>query len=306
MHAARTPRLLSAAIALLAAAPLSAQTIEDGLMMPRGALCTGFLYMYDSWDTYWEGTLELTNGNIGEISSQSVMWSGNYGITDRLNVIAMVPYVWTSASQGVLQGQSGFQDLTLAAKLNVLDTPFTSLGQLRTIVVASGSTALSDYTPDFYPLSIGSASDRFSGRLTLYFQTPGGFYVDASTAYTFRGNVTLNRDSYFTGDAMYLSNEVEMPDVFDYTVSVGYNKGGLQVPISFSQQFTRGGGDIRRQDMPFVSNRMNASRLSALVMYYLPKTKGLAVRAAVGYTVDGRNVGQATSVTGGLMYTFTF
>jgi hypothetical protein len=306
MPTVRAQRLLSVAFVILAAAPLSAQTIEDGLMMPKKALCTGFLYSYDSWDTYWEGTLERTNGNIGTVSTQSVTWSGNYGITDRLNVIAMVPYVWTEASQGVLQGQSGFQDLTVAAKLNVLETPFTSLGTLRTIVVASAGTALGDYTPDFYPLSIGSSSDRFSGRLTLYFKTQQGFYVDASTAYTFRGNVTLNRTAYFTGDAMYLSNEVEMPDLFDYTVSLGYLKGGLQVPISFTQQFTRGGGDIRRQDMPFVSNRMNASRLSALVVYYLPKTKGLAVRAAAGYTLDGRNVGQATTFTGGLMYTFTF
>ena len=58
-----------------------------------------------------------------------------------------------------------------------------------------------------------------------------------------------------------------MPDVFDYTLSAGYLKGGLQVPISFSQQTTLGGGDIRRQDMPFVSNRMNFSRLDAVVMY---------------------------------------
>jgi hypothetical protein len=33
------------------------------------------------------------------------------------------------------------------------------------------------------------------------------------------------------------------------------------VPITFSQQTTLGGGDIRRQDMPFVSNRMNLSRI---------------------------------------------
>jgi hypothetical protein len=282
------------------------ETIEDGLMMSKSALCTGFLYSHDNWDTYWEGTLKRVNGNIGEITTQSLTWSGNYGITDRLNVIAMVPYVWTSASQGVLQGLSGFQDFSVALKLNVLETPFTSKGSLRAIVVASASTPLGNYTPDFMPLSIGSASDRLSLRSTLSFKTRQGFYVDASAAYTFRGNVTLNRDAYFTGGAMYLSDEVEMPDVFDYTVSLGYLKGGLQVPVSFSQQLTRGGGDIRRQDMPFVSNRMNASRLSALVMYSLPNWKSLAVRLAGGYTVDGRNVGQATTLTAGLMYTFNF
>ena len=37
----------------------------------------------------------------------------------------MVPYVWTDASQGVLHGIQGFQDLTLAAKWNFLERPST-------------------------------------------------------------------------------------------------------------------------------------------------------------------------------------
>jgi hypothetical protein len=97
-----------------------------------------------------------------------------------------------------------------------------------------------------------------------------------------------------------------MPDVFDYVVRAGFQRHGLQVPISFSGQLTQGGGDIRRQDMPFVSNRMNASRVDALVMYYLPQAKNLAIRLGAAYTVDGRNVGQATTLTGGLLYVFKF
>ena len=91
--------------------------------------------------------------------------------------------------------------------------------------------------------------------------------------------MTLDRPSYFTDGQLFLSDEVAMPDVFDYTVSAGYLKGGLQVPISFSQQNTLGGGDIRRQDMPFVSNRMNFSKLDAVVMYSLPKPKSLVAPA---------------------------
>ena len=97
-----------------------------------------------------------------------------------------------------------------------------------------------------------------------------------------------------------------MPDVFDYTVTAGYQKGRFYVPFSFTQQSTLGGGDIRRQDMPFVSNRMNASRVDGVVMYTLPKTKDLSVRLTATYTVSGRNVGQATTLTGGLLYTFRF
>src|SRR6185503_9074783 len=136
---------------------------DDSVMMPRGALCTGFLYTHDSWDKYWEGTLERRNGNIGTVTTEAVAWMGNYGITDRLNVIAMLPYVWTEASQGVLSGMSGVQDATLAVKYQMLDTPFTGVGALRAIAVASASTPASDYVADFLPMSIGLGSSSVAG-----------------------------------------------------------------------------------------------------------------------------------------------
>ena len=300
-------RVLSLVV-LLAPSSLAvqAQTIDDSVMMPRRALCTGLLYGHDGWSRYWEGTLKRSNGNIGTLTTQSVSWVGSYGVTDRLNVIAVLPFVWTRASAGTLHGMHGLQDLTLAAKLDLLDTALTSRGSLRAIAVGSFGTPLSDYTPDFMPLSIGSASRRASGRLTLSFQAQQGWFVRGSGAYTWRGNVTLDRSSYFTDGRLYLTDQVAMPDVFDYTVSAGYARQHLQVPISFSQQYTRGGGDIRRQDAPFVSNKMNFSKLDALVMYSVPSRRDLALRLEAAYTLDGRNVGQATTLTAGLLYTFHF
>jgi hypothetical protein len=105
---------------------------------------------------------------------------------------------------------------------------------------------------------------------------------------------------------MYASSEVEMPNVFDYVVNVGYHKGNFQGDIFYTQQNTLGGGDIRRQDMPFVSNRMNFSKVGAFIMYYVPKVKGLGIRAGGTLTVDGRNVGNATTVQAGLLYIIDF
>ncbi|HEY6552474.1 MAG TPA: hypothetical protein VI669_03925, partial [Vicinamibacteria bacterium] len=86
-----TRALVPLVLLTLVASPLRSQTIEDGLMMPKKNFCTGFLYVNDSWDQYWEGTLKRGNGNIGTITTQTITWAGNYGVTDRLNVIAMVP-----------------------------------------------------------------------------------------------------------------------------------------------------------------------------------------------------------------------
>jgi hypothetical protein len=243
------------------------------------------------------------NGNIGTISTKTNVWSANYGITDRLNVIANVPYVWTGASQGVLHGIQGFQDITLAAKYSFFEKP-TNYGSLRTIAVASGGIPLTGYNPELPPLSIGSGSKRVSGRFTAYLQSDPGWFLNGSTAYTWRAQVTLDRPYYFTDGEFVMSDQVDMPNVFDYVVSGGYLKRGLMAAVSISQQRTLGGGDIRRQDMPFVSNRMNFSNVGAMLVYPIPKINALGLEFAYGYTFDGRNVGQATTFMAGLRYGF--
>jgi hypothetical protein len=284
---------------------LQAQTITDGIMMPRRNLCTGFLYDRDRWTNYWEGTLERDNLNIGTLTTHSVTWMGNYGITDRINLIGMVPHVRTEASAGTLRGQSGLQDLTLALKVNAFTAPLGP-GSLKAIAVGSVAAPLSDYTPDFYPLSLGSASRRASGRLTLNYTSRGGLYVNGSGGYTWRDNVTLDRSTYYTDGHLFYTDQVSMPDVYDYTFSIGFSRGRTLVPISFSKMVTRGGSEIRRQDMPFVSNRMIASRLDASVLYYLPRLQDLGLRLAGTRTLSGRNVGQSTTLQAGLFYIFHF
>lgn len=294
------------AVWVVAAAPSPAQTIDDALMMGRRQLCTGFGFSQDRWDRYWEGTRERDNGNVGTLTTRSVSWMGTYGVTDRLNVIAMLPWVSTHASAGTLKGMSGLQDLTLAAKAHVLEAGLTSHGTLNAFAVASLATPASDYTPDFYPMSIGSHSRRLSARGTFNFQTKRGFFVDATGAYTWRRNVELDRDAYFTDGRLFLTNQVAMPDVIDYSFRAGWWKNGIYLPLSFSQQVTLGGGDIRRQDMPFVSNRMNASRVEGTAVVYLRRPQNLVLRLGASRTISGRNVGRAMAYTAGVLYTFQF
>jgi hypothetical protein len=98
-----------------------------------------------------------------------------------------------------------------------------------------------------------------------------------------------------------------MPDVFDFGFSAGYNRGRLLAPITFLRQVTRGGSDIRRQDMPFVSNRMNMSRLDASVLYYFtPRLPDLGLKLGATRTLTGRIVGQSTTFEAGLLYVFHF
>jgi hypothetical protein len=268
--------------------------------MPKGTLSAGVQYGHDSWDQYWEGTLKRKNGNIGTLTQQSLTLIGGYGVTDRITLMATLPYVRTHASQGVLHDLSGIQDLSFAAKLRLLKTGASSRGEFSAFLVGTGAVPVGDYTPDFFPLSIGSGGGRASGRLTASYQSASAWFLNASSAYTWCSNVKLNRNSYYTDGQLYLTNEVAMPNVIEHTLTAGVNRGRLRIPLSLVQQRTLGGGDIRRQDMPFVSNRMDFVRLNGAVMYALPKN--LSVRFGAAHVLSGRNVGQSTTFTSGVFY----
>ena len=297
---------VSIAVALTVVRPGSAraQTIDDGVMMAKGELFTGALYTHDQWDRYWEGGLKRDNGNIGTLTTQSNTVVGVYGVTNRLNLLSNVPYIWTEASQGVLHGMNGVQDLSIAAKYSLIEREDSPVGALRVLGVFAAAFPLTDYTPDFLPLSIGSASTRLSWRGTASMQGRDGTFVDASGAFTWRSDVELDRPYYFTEDELHMTNQVSMPPILDVEVMGGFRGPRLMAAATVLVQHMSSGGDIRRQDAPFVSNRMNALRVGGVVMYPLPKLAPLAVRASYAYTVTGRNVGQSNTVSLGLVYRF--
>ena len=282
------------------AASISAQSPVDGLMMPKRTMMAGVMYAHDSWREYWEGTLKRTNGNIGTVTTHSVAFAAGYAITDRIAIMAALPYVSTHASQGVLSDMRGIQDLSVSAKYRFASVNTQKHGALSAFIVGAAAVPVSDYTPDFLPLSIGTGGSRAAGRLILNYQSATSWFATASAAYTFCNNVKLNRNSYYTDGQLYLTNEVSMPNVFESSISAGYKRGRIHIPLSLTNQRTLGGGDIRRQDMPFVSNRMDFTRVDATVAYALPRN--LSVRIGAGHVLSGRNVGQSTTFTSGLFY----
>jgi hypothetical protein len=269
-------------------------------MMPKRTMMAGVMYAHDSWREYWEGTLKRTNGNIGRLTTESVTFAAGYAITDRIAVMAAVPYVSTHASQGVLSDMSGIQDLSVSARYRFGSFNTQKHGEFSALIVGAAAIPVSDYTPDFLPLSIGTGGSRAAGRLILSYQSAASWFAAASAAYTFCNNVKLNRNSYYTDGQLYLTNEVAMPNVFESSISAGYRHGRIQIPLSLTSQRTLGGGDIRRQDMPFVSNRMDFTRVDASIVYALPQN--LSVRLGAGHVLSGRNVGQSTTLTSGLFY----
>ncbi len=278
---------------------LNAQTDMDAITLKRNVLCVGGMYVNDTWTEYWEGSFKRNNQNIGKITTQMYGVMGAYGITDKLNVFFGAPYVKTKASQGTLAGLEGVQDLSLSAKYLAAQRKFGT-SKLSVYAIGRVSLPLTSYAVDFLPLSIGLGTKTASLRGMVDFQF-SKFFVTGSAAYTFRSNVDIDRNSYYTTE-MHYSNEVEMPNTTDYNIRAGYRSKYWLAEAIYSDMYTLGGFDIRKNDMPFPSNEMNARRIGANFKHTLKQVRGLEIVAGAMYTLHGRNVGQSTTYNGGVFY----
>ncbi len=282
---------------------LHAQTDMDALMMAKNNFCTGFMYGNSSWKNYWEGTLKRDNQNLGTVSSQMIGIMGNYGIKDNLNLLFSVPYISNSASAGTLINRQGIQDLTLTLKWMPIET---TIGKADFAVYALGSYSmpLTNYVKDYLPLSIGLGSKNVMARLMADYQL-GNFFTTASAAFFSRSNVTIDRTAYYT-TRMHYTDQVEMPNMANFNFRTGYRSGKGYAEAIVDIMQTNGGFDISRNNMPFLSNQMNATRIGLGFKYNFGKVEGLSAVGNAMYTVAGRNMGQATSINAGVFYILDF
>ncbi len=277
-----------------------AQTDIDGLMMQKNFFCVGPTAGYSSFKNYWEGTLKRDNLNMGRVSATNFMIMGNYGITNRLNVLFGLPYIKTKASAGQMAGQKGLQDLSLWVKWVGYEKHIAK-GDLQAIIIGGYSTPVSNYSPDILPLSIGLHSRAATIRLMADYQR-GHWFGTASYSYVARNNVKLDRYTYYTTE-MHYSNEVRMPDASQWNFRAGYRSEVLIAELVFNKWTTLGGFDIPRNGMPFVSNKMNATSIGINAKYETP-LNGLSVVANGSTTLAGRNVGQSSGFNAGIFYIF--
>lgn len=279
----------------------SAQMENDGIMIPKNYICAGPMFSTSSWTNYWEGTYKRNNGNIGKVTTNMYSFMATYGITNDLIVTAGVPYITSKASAGTLHEQSGLQDLSVNLKWRAYKLK-TSKSTLSLFASLTGSVPLTDYEADFLPLALGSHSKDFTARGVVDY-TYGKAFVTGSAAYMTRSNITIDRDSYYTTELIY-SNQVKLPNMSNYNFRAGYRSKYLIVEGIADINTSLGGFDIRKNDMPFPSNRMNMTSVGGNIRYRIKSFDGLEFEAGDDYVVKGRNVGQSNMIHGGLTYIF--
>lgn len=281
-----------------------AQTAADAIMIPKNSFCGGLMFSHSSWDNYWEGTFKRDNGNIGTLSTNTFVAMANYGISSKLNVLVSLPYLRTNASAGTLDGQHGLQDVSVALKWVPL-TINTGYGKVRLFAVAAGSVPVTNYQADFMPMSIGLHCNSLMFRALADYQN-GHLFFTGSGEFMRRDNISIDRTAYYTTE-MHYTNQVSIPNGTGFAFRGGFRSSKLIAEAVLENTTTLGGFDIRKNDMPFPSNRMNATSAGINFKYSftgVPAIRGLELTAGSNFVVAGRNVGQSTMIHGGAYYLF--
>lgn len=275
-----------------------AQMPNDAIYMSKGTACLAVSYTHSSWDQYWENSLKRENLNIGTHTTQSVMPMLAVGIVKDLNLIVGVPYIWTQASAGNLKWQKGFQDASGWLKYRFLNKSGLSLH-----AIAGASIPVTDYIPDFLPMSIGLQCKTATARLLASYRHKSGIYLTASGSYIFRSKIKIDRDSYQADDKLYNTNKVSVPNAYDASARLGYLKKAIQAEAFFEHGACDGGDNIRRNDMPFPTNNMKSSMVGIYAKF---QPKNIGVNARASHVISGQNVGQSTAYTIGVLYQFRY
>ena len=269
--------LAFAALGVLTAWPAVAQDL-NGFFPARGQGDFALSYTTESYDEFWVGTMKVSDPGVGETTTKSFALWLRYGLTDRLAVVANVPYVEaTSDGLGGFE-DSGLQDLSAVLTFKALEGG--SASRQRLVVGVGGRTELSDYQANS-PVSIGDGTTDVLFRAVYQFEHRG-FYFSQQIGYDLRG-----------GDA---------PNGIPLYTEVGNTWGRFTLNGFYLRYIARGGTDIGDPGFTFPSNQDETERIGAKAFARVSDSFGVFVAGFT--TLDGRNSGDATGFSLGTTYRF--
>jgi hypothetical protein len=266
---------------------LKAQSLVDGFVQGKGHGSIVVSYSWEQYDSFYFGTeqRDAPPPYGGLITTQAVSLYGIYGLTDNLDVVLNLPYIAARGNNDAEgtdvpdQDVGGLQDVSVMLKWRPIHLE-TDKGTLSFLGAVGFATPLSDYQANAV-LSIGNQSTRGDIRLMTQYKANSGLFIDMQAGYSLRSNDVPNAAVLFT--------------------KVGYAGSHFYVDLwSETQISNRDAPDIG--GVPFNETRVNYTQIG--ISGYVPITGGLGLSAGVGQYVWGRNVGLATRVSGGVIYSF--
>lgn len=272
-------RLLCAVLALLATAFPALALDLNGFMPAAGQGDVALSFTSESYDEFWVGNTRVADPGVGEVETESFSLWLRYGLTDRLAIIANLPYVDVTSDGLGGFGDSGLQDLAALVAFRAVEI---DNGDVRHRVLVAGgvSTPVSDYEGNL-PVDLGDDVTDVQTRF-VYQLEAGSFYLSQQIGYDLR-----------SGDA---------PDGFPLYTEVGYGFGRVTVNGFYYRYIADGGTDIGDPGFTFPSNKDETERVGAKVFARLGGGFGLSLSSFT--TLDGRNSGDVSGFSLGASCSF--
>jgi hypothetical protein len=279
-HSRKNPIRILLATCWLTLAPAALAGDLTGFLPAAGTGNLAISYTDESYDEFYRGTEKVsTPGVLGEITTRSTSLWFNWGLTDRLALVvdAAVVNVDSDGTGGL--EDSGPQNLTAQLAYRLWSR---SDGATRhSLVGAVGvQTPLEGYVAN---APVARGDNTTDGLLRLvYLLQHDSFYWSQQVGYDLRD-----------GDA---------PDGVPIYTELGWSTGRLTWILWHSLYIADSGTDIGQPGFTFPSNQEEFQRLGAkAVARFGDRWSGFV---GVFDTIDGRNSGDASGASIGLIFHF--
>jgi len=285
--------IFSSALLLGSTFATFAQTPLDGFMQGKKGGNVTFSISHEHYKSVYLYPQEIDETPVfSAVTRNSFNVYGNYGLSDKLDVVFNLPFIQSSGEGDPLVLQrlgytneiSKAQDLTAFLKYELLKKGNVSLqGGLGV------TTPVSDYRVDQGLQSIIAIGNR----ATTYNAILIGHYKDA-------------RGFFITGQAGYSLRSTEVPDAVLSELKIGFAANRFYIAAQIGNQTSTGGVDILRPGFTglFPATKVNYTKVGGTI--YTPIDGNLGISFSGGGLVDGRNVGKSYYGSAGLTYNFKY
>ncbi|MDX6747069.1 hypothetical protein SHK09_09730 [Polaribacter sp. PL03] len=280
---------------LLVTIQTNAQGLIDGFTPKKGALSVTASYTSSNFEEFYAGKTKLDAVPAhGKITQNIFSLYAKYGISNKLSVIASIPYI-SAEGNGVADPVNGtteqndLQDISIALKYKAYSVNFEK-GNLD-LITALGVDIPTGYEPNGI-LSLGSGAVSTNLTAGLHLQTNSGFFTSFLNTYHIRGKADNNGggDKFDVPNAYYSSGKV------GYASSLFYVEGWVDY-LSSSDGVDIGASNFTGN---FPETKVEYTRVGATI--YKNVIPELGVSLGFGKVVDGRNLGNSTNYSVGLTY----
>jgi hypothetical protein len=280
---------------LLWSASAPAQSLLSGFMNGKGKGTVALSYTTESYDNVFLVPGDAEGVPIfNEVTVNSISLFGTYGISDRFDIVAALPYISTTgnASQGVLDelgfenSRSGIQDLSVFVRYNPLNV---AVGEHSLNFMLGGgiSTPLGGYEVDEglqSILAIGNRATSFTGLAIAQFRTNSGIFLTTQAGYSLRSG--------------------EVPNAVLGEIRAGYAANKFYIDAWYAGQISTDGVNILGEGFTGFFPATDVSFSRAGITLFAPIVSGFGVSVSASRYISGRNVGESTGLSGAVTYSF--